>query len=53
MEVYFCAEDGALNAWSLDIFYGVFTRVLFGLLGITITGAFIRRALGLLGIHLA
>ena len=29
MEVYFCAEDGVygiLNAWSLDIFYGVFTR---------------------------
>ena len=26
MEVYFCAEDGVLNAWSLDIFYGVFSR---------------------------
>ena len=26
MEVHFCAEDGVLNAWSLDILYGVFTR---------------------------
>jgi hypothetical protein len=27
MEVYFCAEDGVLNAWSLDdIFYSDFTR---------------------------
>ena len=26
MEVYFCAEDGVLNAWSLDVFYDDFTR---------------------------